>query len=57
MAVSTAGYNDVYEIICPDCGDRSDLDYLEVSRQVRRLRGPRTLEEGLAAYHRHLGLA
>lgn len=50
------GYNDVYELICPNCGDRPDLDYLEVPPRLRWLRGPRTLEEGLAAYHGHLGL-
>jgi hypothetical protein len=50
------GYNDVYELICPSCGDRPDLDYLEVPPRLRWLRGPRTLEEGLAAYHGHLGL-
>ena len=50
------GYNDVYELICPSCGDRPDLDYFEVPARLRWLRGPRTLEEGLAAYHGHLGL-
>ena len=51
------GYNDVYELICPSCGDRPDLDYFEVPPRLRWLRrGPRTLEEGLAAYHGHLGL-
>src|SRR6185437_7338960 len=51
------GYNDVYELICPNCGDRPDLDYFEVPPRLRWLRGPHTLEEGLAAYHGHLGLA
>jgi hypothetical protein len=51
------GYNDVYELICPSCGDRPDLDYFEVPPRLRWLRGPHTLEEGLAAYHGHLGLA
>jgi hypothetical protein len=50
------GYNGVYELICPDCGDHPDLDYLEVAPRLRRLRGPRTLAEGLAAYHKHLGI-
>jgi hypothetical protein len=49
------GYNHVYELICPSCGDHPDLDYLEVPPQLQWLRGPRTLEEGLAAYHKHLG--
>ena len=51
------GYTDAYELICPSCGDRPDLDYFEVPPRLRWLRGPRTLEEGLAAYHGHLGLA
>ena len=50
------GSNGVYELICPNCGDDPDLDYLEVAPRLQWLRGPRTLEEGLAAYHEHLGL-
>ena len=50
------GYNDVYELICPSCGDRPDRDYFEVPPRLQWLRGPRTLEEGLAAYHKHLGI-
>ncbi len=50
------GYNDVYELICPSCGDRPDLDYLLVPPRLQWLRGPRTLQEGLAAYHKHLGI-
>ena len=50
------GCNGVYELICPNCGDHPDLDYLEVAPRLQRLRGPRTLEEGLAAYHKHLGI-
>ncbi len=50
------GYNDVYELICPSCGDRPDLDYFEVPPRLQWLRGPRTLEEGVAAYGRHLGI-
>jgi hypothetical protein len=50
------GYTDVYEIVCPDCGDHRDLDYSEVSWRLQWLRGPHPLEAGLAAYHLHLGL-
>lgn len=50
------GYTDVYEIVCPDCGDHRDLDYSEVSWRLQWLRGPHTLEAGLAAFHIHLGL-
>jgi hypothetical protein len=49
-------YTDVYEIVCPDCGDHRDLDYSEVSWRLQWLRGPHPLEAGLAAYHLHLGL-
>lgn len=50
------GYTSVFELICCDCGDHPYLDYTEVSAQLQRLRGPRTLEAGLAAYEKHLGL-
>ena len=51
------GYTDVFELICPDCGDHRDLDYSEVSWRLQWLRGPHMLEAALAAYHIHLGLA
>jgi hypothetical protein len=51
------GYTDGYEVICPDCGDDLYLDYSEVSWRLQWLRGPYTLEAGLAAYHIHLQLA
>jgi hypothetical protein len=50
------GYTDVYELICPGCGDHPYLDHSEVASRLQWLRGPRTLEAALAAYHRHLGL-
>jgi hypothetical protein len=50
------GYNSVYELICPDCGDDPDLDYLEVAPRLRWLRGPYTLTGALAAYHKHQGI-
>jgi hypothetical protein len=50
------GYNGVYELICPDCGDDPDLNYLEVTPQLQWLRGPRTLIGALTAYHKHLGI-
>ena len=51
------GYADVFEIICPDCGHRPYLDYSEVIPRLQSLRGPHTLEAGLAEYERHLGPA
>jgi hypothetical protein len=50
------GYTGVFELICCDCGDHPYLDYSEVALRLQSLRGPRTLEAGLAAYERHLGL-
>jgi hypothetical protein len=51
------GYTDVFELICCDCGDHPYLDYSEVSLRLQQLRGPRTLQAGLAAYEKHLGLS
>ena len=49
------GDTGMFELICPDCGDRRDLDYSEVSWRLQWLRGPYRLEAGLAAFHLHLG--
>jgi hypothetical protein len=48
------GYRELFELICPSCGDHPYLDYSEVSPRLQRLRGPRTLTAGLAAYEEHL---
>ena len=50
------GYTNGYELICPGCGDHPDLDYSEIPPRLQWLRGPRTLEAALAAYHAHLGV-
>jgi hypothetical protein len=49
------GYTDEYEIICCYCGDDPDLDYLEVSSQLQRIRGPYPITAGIAAYVKHAG--
>ena len=49
------GNTGMFELICPDCGDRRDLDYSAVSWRLQWLRGPYRLEAGLAAFHLHLG--
>jgi hypothetical protein len=49
-------YPGLFELICPSCGDQPYLNYSEIPPRLQRLRGPRPLEEALAAYHRHLGL-
>jgi hypothetical protein len=49
------GYTDVFELICPGCGDNPYVDYSEISLWLQWLRGPRTLEAALEAYDKHLG--
>ena len=51
------GHGTVFELICFNCGDNPCLDYSEVSPRLQRIRGPRTMETGCAAYEQHLGLA
>jgi hypothetical protein len=50
------GYTDVYELICPSCGDHPDLNYSEISPRLQWLRGPHRLEAGLAVFHKHQGI-
>lgn len=50
------GYTDVFEVICPSCGDHPYLDYSEVASRLQWLRGPRPLQAALAVYYRHVGL-
>jgi len=50
------GRTEAYELICCDCGDSPDLDYLEVSAELRRIRGPYRIAAGVAAYSRHVWL-
>jgi len=50
------GYTDLFEIICCDCGDHPYLDYSEVSPELRRVRGPYPIADGVSAYEEHLGL-
>lgn len=45
-----------FELICCYCGDHPDLDYLDVSPELQRIRGPYPLPAGVAAYERHLML-
>jgi hypothetical protein len=51
------GYTGAFEVICCDCGDRPYWDYPEIAFQLQRIRGPYTLDAGIAAYEQHLGLA
>ena len=50
------GYTDVYELVCPGCGDDPDLDYSEISPRLQWLRGPYMLEAALAVFHKHQGV-
>ena len=51
------GYTDLFELICPGCGDHPYLDYSDAPPRLQWLRGPRPLEAALAAYHEHIGQA
>jgi len=50
------GYTDGFELIYGRRGDHRDLDYSEIPAWLQRIRGPHTLEAGLAVYENHLGL-
>jgi len=50
------GYTDAFEIICCDCGDHPYLDYSEVSPELRGVRGPYPVADGITAYVEHVGL-
>ena len=47
------GYTDAYELICCYCGDDPDLDYRDISPDLRCIRGPYRLSAGIEAYQRH----
>jgi hypothetical protein len=49
------GYTDAFEIVCCDCGDHPDLDYSEVPPELRQVRGPYSVADGIAAYVAHVG--
>jgi hypothetical protein len=51
------GYTKAFEVICGDCGDHRDLDHSQVPIFLQQIRGPYTLEAGLAAFERHLGIS
>jgi hypothetical protein len=51
------GDTGAFELICPQCGDHPYLDYSEISPRLQRIRGPYTLNAGVAAYEKHLGPA
>ena len=52
----TGRHTGLFEIICRDCGDHPCLDYSDIPPRLQQIRGPYTLEAGLAAYAEHLGL-
>jgi hypothetical protein len=47
------GYTGEFEIICCDCGDDPDLDYREVTPELRQIRGPYPIAAGITAYETH----
>ena len=48
-----SGYTGMYEIICCDCGDHTDLDYRDVPPRLQRIRGPYPIAAGIDAYIKH----
>lgn len=52
---SVAG--DMYEIVCPGCGDDPDRDWSEVSAELRRIRGSyATKQSAEDALMDHIGM-
>jgi hypothetical protein len=48
------GYTDAYELICCDCGDNPEVDYLDAAPEVQLVRGPYPLPAGVSAYVLHV---
>jgi hypothetical protein len=48
------GYTEAYELVCCECGDHPCLDYSAVAPELRQIRGPFPIAEGIAAYQRHV---
>jgi hypothetical protein len=48
------GYTDVFEFICPGCGDNPHVDFSEIPPRLQWLRGPHTLQAALEVYDKHL---
>ena len=49
------GHTGTFEIICCDYGGHPGLDYSEVPAELRRVRGPYPIADGIAAYVTHVG--
>jgi len=51
-----SGYNNVFEVMCPACGDSADLNYDAAAPDIQKLRGPyEDRESALTALELHLG--
>lgn len=51
------GWTDKWEVICPACGDRTDLDYASAPAEIQKVRGPHDDQEAaLTAVELHIGL-
>ena len=48
------GYTGAFELICCECGDHPGLDYRHVPPEIQRIRGPYSIEAGIAAYQQHV---
>ena len=44
-----------FEVICRVCGDDPDLEYRDVSSELRQIRGPYPFTAGIAAFLKHVG--
>src|SRR5450432_762247 len=40
------GYTDVFELICPECGDHPYVDYRDIPPRLPQIRGPYPLHAG-----------
>lgn len=49
-----AGYTDVFEIICRDCGDDPRYGYQDAPSRLQHLRGPYSLDVGVKQYEAHI---
>jgi hypothetical protein len=51
------GWTELWEVMCPACGDRADLDYADAPPKIQRIRGPYDdREAAMTALELHIGL-
>jgi hypothetical protein len=53
-----SGWTDRWEVMCPACGDRTDLDYACAPPDIQKIRGPfEDREAAMTALELHIGLS